>query len=84
VNDNASYESFQCHGLIHGLIGIFQADKLLLIKECQSIGSLPSDDNVFKIQRIVIIGLSSGEPIGDLSLDVCLGRHLVSFSDQLI
>ncbi|CAG2180225.1 unnamed protein product, partial [Oppiella nova] len=45
VNDSTSYESFQCHGLIHGLIGIFQADKLLLIKECQSIGSLPSDDN---------------------------------------
>ncbi|CAG2106379.1 unnamed protein product [Medioppia subpectinata] len=76
VSDNASYESFVCHGLVYGLIGVFQADKLVLIKESQSIGDLPHNHNVFKIRKIAIINLSAAEPIAaDIALDPCSSHN---------
>lgn len=70
MTDSQSFDSFQCHGIVYGLIGIFQNDKLLLIKQRQLIGDLPLNHNVFKIQRIVVLSLTSNEPIAELSLDV--------------
>ncbi|CAG2106380.1 unnamed protein product, partial [Medioppia subpectinata] len=75
-SDNASYESFVCHGLVYGLIGVFQSDKLVLIKESQSIGDLPHNHNVFKIRKIAIISLSAAEPIAaDIALDPCSSHN---------
>lgn len=60
--------------MAYGLAGVFLFDKLILIKQCQSIGRLPfgSKDEVFKIQKICVLSLcNKGDPLGDLGLDVC-------------
>ncbi|KAH9420204.1 Phosphatidylinositide phosphatase SAC2 [Dermatophagoides pteronyssinus] len=74
-NDDTIFEDFTCHGLAFGLIGLFNNDKLILIKQTISIGRLPfgSRDEVFKIQKISIISLNGkkGENSIDIGLDEC-------------
>lgn len=67
------FADFTCHGLAYGLIGLFLADKLLLIRAAASVGRLPfaTKDEVFKVAKICVVGLCSrGEMVGDLGLDV--------------
>ncbi|XP_054168890.1 phosphatidylinositide phosphatase SAC2-like [Oppia nitens] len=45
VSDSSSYSSFNCHGIVYGLIGVFQSDKLLLIRQSQRVGCLPSSSS---------------------------------------
>ncbi|XP_046911596.2 phosphatidylinositide phosphatase SAC2 [Dermatophagoides farinae] len=75
INDDSVFEDFTCHGLAYGLIGLFNNDKLILIKQSISIGRLPfgSHDEVFKIQKISIISLcgKKSETSIDLGLDEC-------------
>ncbi|OTF83929.1 hypothetical protein BLA29_007519 [Euroglyphus maynei] len=75
IDDDSIFEDFTCQGLAYGLIGLFDKDKLILIKQSISIGRLPfgSRDEVFKIQKISIISLNGkkGETSIDLGLDEC-------------
>lgn len=73
-DDQTIFSDFTCHGMAYGLAGVFLSDKLILIKQCQSIGRLPfgSKDEVFKIQKICVLSLcNKGDPLGDLGLDKC-------------
>lgn len=72
-NDKACWDEFTCHGLAYGLVGLFQDDKLILIKQNTSVGRLPfgSQEEVFKIQKICVVPLQSkGDPLEYLGLDV--------------
>lgn len=67
------FESFTCHGIVYGFVGLFNNDKLILIKESVSIGRLPfgAHDEVFKIQKICVIPLRCKNDFPfDLDLDV--------------
>lgn len=79
--EKTAFADFTCHGLAYGLIGLFLADKLLLIRQAASVGRLPfgRKDEVFKVAKICVLSLCSraGEMVGDLGLDVSLFGCLV-------
>lgn len=60
----------QCHGVVYGLIGVFNTDKLILVAQNQFVGTLPGDNHVYKIQRILVINLKSNEQFTDNNLEV--------------
>ena len=65
----------KCLGLVHGLFGLFDGNKLLLIHSRESAGHLPGpegrSDEVFKITKVVAIDLANDDENTDFGLDPC-------------
>lgn len=72
--DLASADDPECLGIFHGIVGKIELpsildSRLMLIKDCTSVGDLPGGKTVYKIQSIVFLQLLD-EPT-DLGLTPC-------------
>ena len=69
----------KCLGLVHGLFGLFDGNKLVLIQSRESAGHLPGpegrSDEVFKITKVVVIDLANDDENADFGLDPCPKHH---------
>ncbi|KAK3095790.1 hypothetical protein FSP39_019195 [Pinctada imbricata] len=77
-----------CIGLVYGLIGKIKIHpdeewRLLLIKERSLVGRIAEKHEVYRINKIVIIPLSSAEP-QELDLDRCQVHHFGIRKNQTI
>lgn len=84
---NGDYPSkYQCHGLVYGLIGIFDTNKLILISQSQLIGELPGGHPVFQVKNVIIVNLKTNQPLNvnlDVSLSSLFVRYKIIFGKQI-
>lgn len=69
-------KDFRCVGIAFGLIGQFDGDKLLLIRQKHCVGRIPGylgrEEDVFRIKKIAIIHLNGSDiDQHDLALEPC-------------
>lgn len=65
----------KCLGVVYGLFGLFDHNKLILIQDREIAGELPGPegrvDEVYKITKVVVIDLGTDDENTDFGLDSC-------------